>query len=157
MVYAQLSRSGIQYLLSEKKKDEKMADSYTRVSKKMRIFYSFSRPCMGSRRGGGAVGHPSILEVKLVFSVYTKKPTMQPPSNFECKDDLSFFLLDSLWLEDFVCIFLLHIYISCLYRVINKRDNLDFTPLHYAAQMWSQEVVTGLLRVSYHLSTTKTL
>jgi hypothetical protein len=36
---------------------------------------------------------------------------------------------------------------TTLARVINKRDHLDFTALHYAAQMWSQEVVTGLLQV----------
>ena len=38
-----------------------------------------------------------------------------------------------------------------LTRVINKRDNLDNTALHYAAQLWTQDDVTSLLNLGANI------
>ncbi|XP_023344392.1 transient receptor potential cation channel protein painless [Eurytemora carolleeae] len=40
---------------------------------------------------------------------------------------------------------------SQLGRVINKRDILSYTPLHYAAQMWSQADITKLLKLGANI------
>ena len=37
-----------------------------------------------------------------------------------------------------------------LQRVVNKRDLLGYTPLHFASQLWAQHEVAQLLRVGVH-------
>jgi len=38
-----------------------------------------------------------------------------------------------------------------LTRIINKKDNLDNTALHYASQLWTQDDVTGLLNLGANI------